>query len=210
MAFSTPCLPRIDARQLLVWLAAALLMLPVWAGGIQITSSHGTEHEGRLTIDANFDVVLDSTHENALLAGVPLTFSVDFTLTHPRWYWAWRRMADWFDASAHLERKLSYHALTHSYRVGVGNLYQSYDTLNAALRSLGVVRDWQVAERGSVTRRLDSRFAGELVVRLDTSKLPKPLQLSLLGDSEWRMQSPGVEVEFEALQSGTTPDAGPK
>lgn len=205
MAFFTRCSPRTKPRYWIAWLTAALLLVPAWSGAIQIESAHGAEHEGHLVLDANFQVTLDATHENALLAGVPLTFSVDFTLTHPRWYWAWRRMADWFDPSAHLERKLSYHALTHTYRVGVGSLYQSYDTLHAALRALGVVREWQVAERGSVTRKLDSRFAGDLSVRLDTSKLPKPLQLSLLGDADWRLQSPATAVEFEEARSLNEP-----
>lgn len=203
MAFFTRCLPRVDRRRLRAGLAAVLLCLPVWAGGIQIESAHGSEREGKLSLDANFAVSLDSTHENALLDGVPLTFSIDFTLTKPRWYWAWRRMADWFEPSAHLERRLSYHALTHTYRVGVGTLYQSYDTLAGALRALGVVREWQVAERGSVTRKLDSHFAGDLVIHLDTSKLPRPLQLSLLGDADWRMQSPVSGVEFEEIKLDT-------
>lgn len=196
MAFFTRCLPRIDHRRLRAGLAAALLLPPLWAGSIQIESAHGSEHEGHLSIDANFEVSLDPVHENALLDGVPLTFSIDFTLTRPRWYWAWRRVADWFEPSAHIERRLSYHALTHTYRIGVG-AFQSYDTLGAALHALGAVRDWQVAERGSVTRKLDSRFGGDFAVRLDTSKLPKPLQLSLLGESEWRLQSPTLGVDFE-------------
>ncbi|WP_374353984.1 DUF4390 domain-containing protein [Chitinimonas sp.] len=178
-------------------LLLCLWLVPAWAGSVQIESAHGVEHDGRLSLDANFLVNLDQTHETALLNGVPLTFSIDFTLTKPRWFWAWRRVADWFDPSAHLERRLSYHALTRTYRVGVGSLYQSYDTLQSALRALGVIREWQVAERGSVTRKLDSRFAGELQVKLDNSKLPKPLQISLIGDSEWRIQSGSLSVEFD-------------
>lgn len=175
---------------------ALLCSLPLWAAGIQLQSSDGIEHDGRLSVDARFVVTLDAVHENALLAGVPLTFAVEFTLTKPRWYWAWKRVADWLEPTARIEYKISYHALTRSYRVGVGTLYQSFDTLDGALRSLGVVRDWQIAERGSVTRRLDSRFAGDLTMRLDISKLPKPLQLSLLGESEWKLESDSVGIEF--------------
>ncbi|QDQ27179.1 DUF4390 domain-containing protein [Chitinimonas arctica] len=197
MAFFTRCLPRIEPRCLLVWLCAAICCLPLWAGGgIQLESAAGVEHEGKFSLDARFLVTLDAIQENALLAGVPLTFSVEFTLTRPRWYWAWRRVADWFDPTARIEYKLSYHALTRSYRVSVGTLYQSFDTLDGALHSLGVIRDWSVAERGAVSRRLDSRFAGELQMRLDTSKLPKPLQLSLLGEADWKLESDPLLVEF--------------
>ncbi|GLR11990.1 hypothetical protein GCM10007907_07800 [Chitinimonas prasina] len=200
MAFSTPCLPRTNIQRLLLQLCALLCCLPLWAGGIALESYHGVEQDGRLSIDARFLVSLDAMHENALLSGVPLTFAVEFTLTKPRWYWAWRRVADWFDPTARIEYRLSYHGLTRSYRVGVGTLYRSYDTLDGALRSLGVVRDWMVAERGSVTKKLDSRFAGHLTMRLDTDKLPKPLQLGLLGDAEWKLNSEQTTVEFEEAQ----------
>ncbi|WP_269531392.1 DUF4390 domain-containing protein [Chitinimonas sp. BJYL2] len=172
------------------------LCLPALAGGIQLEEVAGIENEGRLSIDARFIVELDTVHESALVAGVPLTFVVEFTLTRPRWYWAWRRMADWFDPTARTEYRLSYHPLTRNYRVSVGSLYRSYETLGEAIRSLGVVRDWQVAERGSVTRKLDSRFAGEISMRLDTSQLPRPLQLSMLGEPDWKLQSTLTPVEF--------------
>ncbi|MBV8658092.1 MAG: DUF4390 domain-containing protein [Burkholderiales bacterium] len=197
MAFFTRCFARIDLRRFSLMLAAALLCLPCWAASIQLESAQGVEHEGKLSVDARYHVQLDSVHENALLDGVPLTFAVEFRLTKPRWYWAWRSMADWFSPTGRIEYKLSYHALTRSYRVGVGTLYRSFDTLSAALNSLGVVREWEVAERGSVTRKLDSRFAGEISMRLDTAKLPKPLQLGLLGDSDWKIESGMTQVEFE-------------
>lgn len=198
MAFFTRCLPRLEIARWLMRLCACLMLAQACASGIVLESSEGIEQDGRLSIDARFRVSLDSNHENALLSGVPLTFAVEFTLTQPRWYWAWRRVADWFDPSARLDFKLSYHGLTRTYRVGVGTLYQSYDTLSEALRALGVVRDWRVAERGTVTRRLDSRFAGQLSMRLDTASLPKPLQLSLLGDAEWKLGSVPSTVEFSA------------
>ncbi|GAB3259623.1 DUF4390 domain-containing protein [Chitinimonas naiadis] len=172
------------------------MMLPAIAGGIRLDAAEGLEQEGRLGIDARFVVTLDPVHETALLAGVPLTFVVEFTLTKPRWYWAWRKVADWFNPTARTEYKLSYHALTRSYRVSAGTLYRSYDTLGEAVRNLGVVRDWAVAERGSITKKLDSRFAGDLLMRLDTSQLPRPLQLSLIGDSEWKLESESTQVEF--------------
>ncbi len=192
MVFITRCLPRLCLSLVLM----VGLCLPALAGGIQLEEVAGIENEGRLSIDARFIVELDTVHESALVAGVPLTFVVEFTLTRPRWYWAWRRMADWFDPTARTEYRLSYHPLTRNYRVSVGSLYRSYETLGEAIRSLGVVRDWQVAERGSVTRKLDSRFAGEISMRLDTSQLPRPLQLSMLGEPDWKLQSTLTPVEF--------------
>lgn len=171
-------------------------MSPLWAGDIKLSYAEGQERDGRYALDARFVVNLDNVHETALLSGVPLTFAVEFTLTQPRWYWAWRRVVDWFDPTGRIEYRLSYHALTRQYRVSIGSLYQSFDTLSDALRALGVVRDWQVFERGALTKRLDSRIGGELSMRLDTAKLPKPLQLSILGESDWRLESETTRVDF--------------
>ncbi|MBV8467033.1 MAG: DUF4390 domain-containing protein, partial [Burkholderiales bacterium] len=185
------------SRHLRAWLLALFLFVPAWAGGIQLDSAQGMEHEGHLALDARFRVSLNPVHENALLDGVPLTFVMEFTLTRPRWYWAMRRMSDWFSPSARTYYKLYYHPLTRSYRVEVGTLYRSFDTLGGALSSLGVARDWEVGQRGAVTRRLDSRFGGEIRMRLDKTQLPKPLQLSLLGDADWNLDSGNTLVEFE-------------
>lgn len=194
MAFFTPCSRRIS--QALALLLVLLLAWPALAAEIRLSNAEGIERDGRYLLDARYVVVIDAVHENALLSGVPLTFAVEFTLTQPRWYWAYRRLADWFDPSARIEYRLSYHALTRQYRVSVGSLYQGFDTLSDALRSLGVVRDWQVFERGPLTKRLDSRIVGELSMRLDTAKLPKPMQLSFLGDAEWQLESDTTRVEF--------------
>jgi hypothetical protein len=180
---------------------ALFLLVPAWAGSIQLDNAEGIEHEGKLDLDARFRVTLDPVHENALLDGVPLTFVVEFTLTHPRWYWAARRVSDWFSPSAKMECKLYYHSLTRTYRTEVGTLsgtlHQSYDTLSAALRSLCVASDWEVGQRGAVTRRLGSKFGGVIRMRLDKGQLPKPMQLSLLGDSDWNLDSGTIFVEFE-------------
>jgi hypothetical protein len=178
------------------WILALLLSTTLLAGDIRLDSAEGTERDGRFALDARFVVALDAVHENALLAGVPLTFAVEFTLTQPRWYWAWRRMADWFDPTARIEYRLSYHALTRQYRVTTGGLYQSFTGLADAIRAIGVVRDWTIFERGPLTRRLDSRVAGELTMQLDISKLPKPMQLTMLGESDWKLQSSSRLLEF--------------
>jgi hypothetical protein len=197
MAFFTRYLPRIDKARLFARLLVVFLLAPAWCGGIRLDSAQGIEHDGKFQIDARFRVTLDQVHENALLDGIPLTFAMEFTLTRPRWFWAYKRVADWFNPTARIEYKLYYHPLTRTYRVQVGSLFYSFDTLASALNALGVAREWTVSERGAVTRRLGSRFGGDIRMRLDTTQLPKPLQLGLLGDSDWKLESPSTPVDFE-------------
>lgn len=195
MVFTTHCW-----RNSLLSLALLLACLPVWAGGIKIQSAQSYGQDGHYFIDAKFEITLDEVHESALLAGVPLVFTSEFNLTRPRWYWAYRQLSDWFDSTSRQEIKLSYHSLTRSYRVSVGSLFQSFSTLSEALRVVGIVRDWKVFERGGLTRKgpfSDMRLGGELMMRLDTSKLPKPFQLSILGQDEWVVESPKRELLLE-------------
>lgn len=173
-----------------------LLASALNAAEIKLGQSSGNYRDGRFTIDASYQVTLDSVQENALLSGVPLIFSINFTLTQPRWYWAMRRIGDWFEPTAHMEKRLSYHALTNTYRVGVGSLYQSYDKLSDALSAVGVVRDWQVFERGFLTRKLDTRIGGDLVMKLDLARLPKPMQVSISDDADWKLESDRSRLEF--------------
>lgn len=191
-----PCLPRIELRWLFQLALSLLLAVPCLAGEIRLTQSQASEEQGAYTLDARFVVDLDPVHEQALLSGVPLTFAIEFTLTHPRWYWAWRRLADWFNPTERIEHRLSYHALTRQYRVGIGSLYLGFDTLHEALGAIGVVREWMVFERGPLTRRFNSALGGDLIMRLDTTRLPKPMQFSLFGESDWRLESSVTAIVF--------------
>jgi hypothetical protein len=196
MAFSTRFWSRIESAIRLGLLCLALI-LPAHAAGIVLESAVGYSREGRLSVDARFRILLDAEHENALLAGVPLTFTTEFTLTRPRWYWAMRRVADWFEPTARFESRLSYHALTRQYRVTIGSVYRSFETLAEALAVIGTLRDWTVFERGGLSRHIDTKeLGGELRMQLDTSRLPKPLQLSLMGEGDWRLESALRGVDF--------------
>ena len=43
--------------------------------------------EGDVLLSAEFDLALTSTLEEALQKGIPLYFTIEFDLTHARWYW---------------------------------------------------------------------------------------------------------------------------
>ena len=102
---------------------------------------------------------------------------IDFELTYPRWWTLrlWNRTI----AKFHQQHRLSYNALTRQYRLSFGNLHQNFDTLEEALGVLGRVRERVVFTRQDVDP--DSVYIAALRLRLDTSQLPKPLQINALG-----------------------------
>jgi hypothetical protein len=186
--FSTRCCRRYDARGALTALVALWLALAVTftgaasAQGIEVRKPTVTIDDGALVLDAQFDIQLTPTLEDALNKGVPLYFSLDFELIRPRWYWFNDRVV-----SLQQQYRLSYNALTRQYRLGVGNLYQNYATLPEALEVMSRLRRRQEVEPGAVSR--GATYTAAIRLRLDTSQLPKPFQISALGSREWTISS---------------------
>ena len=114
--------------------------------------------------------------------GVPLYFLVEFELTRPRWWW--------FDEKAAAKRiqlRLSYHALSRHYRLSTGLLQQQFATLDEALHVLRRLRSWLVIDRPAVLA--DANYDAALRMRLDTTLLPKPFQLSAITSRELTLDS---------------------
>ena len=132
----------------------------------------------------NADFVLDLTPrlEDALAQGVPLYFVVEFECRRPRWYWLDEKIG-----TATQTVRLSFHALTRTYRLSTGALHQSFTTLDEALRGLGTVREWLVIPPGAL--RPDTAYSAYVRMRLDTAQLPKPFQVSALANREWSLAS---------------------
>ena len=171
---------RALAALLALWLALTVALAA--AQGIEVRKPTLTIEDNAFLIDAQFDIQLTPTLEDALNKGVPLYFSLDFELIRPRWYWFNDRVV-----SLHQQYRLSYNALTRQYRLGMGNLYQNYATLPEALEVMSRLRRRQEVDPGAVRR--DSSYVAALRFRLDTSQLPKPFQVSALGSSQWQISS---------------------
>jgi len=135
-----------------------------------------------MVLDADFAFELTPRLAEVVANGVPLYFRVDFELTRSRWYWF-----DETAASRRLHLRLSYHPLSRQYRLSTGALQQSFPSLEEALDVLKRVRNWLVVERGV---RLDSDYDAAVRMRLDTTLLPKPFQLSALTGRDLQLESP--------------------
>ena len=138
--------------------------------------------EEGLALDADFRFDLTPRLADVVANGVPLYFSVDFEMTRRRWYWF-----DEKPVSRRLQLRLSYHALSRHYRLSTGLLQQNFPSLEEALNVLKRVRNWLVAER--TVAFSDADYEAALRMRLDTSLLPKPFQLSALTSRDLHLES---------------------
>jgi hypothetical protein len=164
-----------------LWLALAPA-LAARAEGIEVLKAALIPAEEGLVLEAEFSIMLTPTLEDALSKGVPLYFSVEFELIRPRWYWFNEKVA-----SERQQYRLSYNALARQYRVALGKLYQNFGSLAEALAFLNRVRLRDVAAPGELTR--GTTYIAALRMRLDTSQLPRPFQISAVGSRDWSLSS---------------------
>jgi hypothetical protein len=152
------------------------------ADGIEVKHAALVAAEDGHFLEAEFEITLTHILEDALNKGVPLYFSLEFVMTRPRWYWFNEKIAN-----ARQTYRLSYNALTRQYRVGVSNLYQNFATLPEALAFLSRVRMRDIAEPGAFVK--GTSYVAEVRLRLDTSQLPRPFQVSAVGSRDWSVSS---------------------
>jgi hypothetical protein len=170
------------------WLAALALLVgvaaavPVCAEGIEVQRAALVAVDDGYVLEADFEIALTSTLEDALNKGVPLYFAVEFELIRPRWYWLNEKLGN-----SRQQYRLSYNALARQYRVGVGKLYQNFASLTEALEFLSRVRLRDVTEPGALTK--GSTYVAALRMRLDTSQLPRPFQITAVGSRDWSLSS---------------------
>jgi hypothetical protein len=164
-----------------LWLAAGLPFC-ARADGIDVSKAALSVGEDSYVLEANFEIALTPTLEDVLNKGVSLYFLLEFELIRPRWYWFNDKIV-----TTQQQYRLSYNALTRQYRIGVGNLYQNFGALADALEVMSRVRRREEIEPGMLKK--DNTYTAAVRLRLDTSQLPKPFQLSALGSRDWKIGS---------------------
>lgn len=155
---------------------------PARADGIEIRKAALVAAEDGYFLEAEFDISLTHTLEEALNKGVPLYFTLEFELIRPRWYWLNEKLVN-----TRQQYRLGYNALTRQYRVGVGALYQNFASLPEALAFLNRVRLRDLVEPSALAK--GNSYTAALRLRLDTSQLPRPFQISAVGSREWSVGS---------------------
>jgi hypothetical protein len=177
---------RSACRPALLWLACVALALVLGA-----LPARAVEHAELTTLDIvrdeegvslNYAVDLDLSRsvEDALVKAVPLFFVAEAQIYRDRWYWRDRRVAD-----AVRVWRIVYQPLTSSYRVTFSGLSQSYATGAEALAAISRGTRWKIAEPGQIEE--GSRHYIEFSYKLDTSLLPRPMQIGVAGQPDWQI-----------------------
>jgi len=139
-----------------------------------------TRAEEGLLLAYRAQVELPPAVADALLKGVPLYFVAYAEVYRPRWYWRDERIArstrNW---------RLTWQPLTRRYRVNFGSLSQSYDTLAEALEAVQRTSRWRLADAPALGEEGGAYV--EFSFALDTSQLPRPLQIGFGGRPEWEL-----------------------
>ncbi|WP_088179024.1 DUF4390 domain-containing protein [Azonexus hydrophilus] len=184
MAFSTACSKSVLERLRSCLLLLVFLPALAWTAEIEVREPQITLSEDGYALAADFRFDLNSRLEEAVNRGVVLYFVADFELTRERWYWLDEKLV-----SRSLTYRLSYHALTRQYRLSTGGLHQSFETLNEALRVLRRLRNWQVIDKDEKIVVPGGTYQAAVRLRLDFNQLPRPFQISALGNKDWSLAS---------------------
>ena len=150
--------------------------------GATISSARLEATEEGYQVDADIELALSATLQEAVRKGVPLYFVVEFELRRGRWYWL-----DQTVTAESRERRVSYAPLTDQYRISFSGSSQNMTSFEDVRRALSRVRSWTVADKGKL--RPGERYDAALRFRLDTSQLPKPFQLNAIASNEWNLSS---------------------
>ncbi|MDD2925653.1 DUF4390 domain-containing protein [Rhodoferax sp.] len=208
MAFITRCSKKLALSNWRCWLLVVAMVLaqglvrPAWATEAPDVSRTPVlkleRTDDALWLTAQFRFELPVVVEDALLKGIPIYFVAQAELLRERWYWTNRKVA-----SVQRRMRLAYHPLTQRWRLNIGSgdmteatqgltLNLNFDTLTDAMAAVRRFSRWKIAEAADLEpgaqHIVEFRFA------LDTSQLPRPLQIGTLGQSDWQIALTASQV----------------
>jgi hypothetical protein len=175
-------------RSLVLLLALAALALPRagWAEAPELTSFEVSRSDEGVLLSYVVHFDLPRGADEALTKAVPLYFVAEAEVFHDRWYWRDKRVAQ-----ATRVWRIVFQPLTSTYRVTFGGLSQSYTTRAEALAAISRNARWKIAEPGQVED--GGRQYVEFSFRLDTTLLPRPMQIGISGQPDWTLQVDKVQ-----------------
>jgi len=131
-----------------------------------------------LSFSARFE--LSRPVEDALLKGVPLFFVAQAEVFRDRWYWRDKQVNN-----VSRTWRLAYQPLTRKYRVTFGGLSQHYDSLSDSLAAVSRTVNWKLADASMLD---DGRHYVEFSYQLDTTQMPRPMQIGITGQADWALR----------------------
>lgn len=167
-----------------------------WADNIVATRAQALlSDNGQLAVSARFQTQLPSQLQDALRQGLPLTFELSYQLNSPTWVSYKLKLNQVLNAPKPVQYKLTYHPITKSYRVSIGTLVTDYQSLEAALRSVGAIVNWRVLPSGSLDGYVVGDISADIRLQLSTSQLPKPFQINAITAKNWDLDSGWVRLK---------------
>jgi hypothetical protein len=180
--------PADPVRRRFVALAVALALgAGPWspdaaADVIPVKSAELRVEDGEALLNAEFDLELNPTLEEALKRGIPLYFVLEIELTRPRWYWLDEKVL-----AASTTWRVSYAPIAQHYRVSTGLIAQTLNSIDEVERLIGRVTSRPIARASDLARGV--RYDAAVRLRLDVAQLPKPFQVDALASRDWQLAS---------------------
>jgi hypothetical protein len=170
---------------------AGTLSAPARADTIAVRSAEVRAEDDDYILNADFELTLNATLEEALQRGVPLYFLLELEIARPRWWWFDEKVL-----KSSVQYRVAWNALTRQYRVSSGLFGQTLYSLEEVERFLSRVTSRPVARRDQLQK--GARYEAALRLRLDVNQLPKPFQVDALASREWSLQSDWHRWSFDA------------
>ena len=163
-----------------------------YATEVEVTTAKLESYEDGYRMVAAFQFELSHALEEAITKGIPVYFTTDVELTRPRWYW--------FDEKTIRSSQtvqIGYSIWTRQYTAKInGGVQQNFPTLEDALALVLRPRRWQVSEKAGLSAGATYNVAIRL--KLDINQLPKPFNITVLNNSDWRLSSDWKRFTFKA------------
>ncbi len=177
-------------------LVCGLYSLPAYAidsATAEVSALRVERADDGLYLSATVGFELPAAVEEALLKGIPITFVNEADVYRDRWYWYDKRVA-----TATRSVRVSFQPLTRRWRINVASgtvsspatgiaLTQHFDNLNDVMGVLRRVARWKIADVADIDA--DSRHNIDYRFKLDSLQLPRPLQIGVMGQSEWNINA---------------------
>lgn len=164
---------------------------PAQSKGASVSQLRLEQADDGVYLNAQVQFELPNLVEEVLEKGIAIYFVAEAELYRERWYWTDLRVAQ---AARHM--RLAYQPLTRRWRLNVSpvpitnsgfgvSLNQNFDSLAEALdgvRRVARLRLGDISEIGDeAVHPVTFRF------RLDTSQLPRPFQIGVVGQADWNI-----------------------
>lgn len=163
----------------------------VWAQSAELAQLRLERTGDEIYLSAALRLALPAPVLDVLEKGIALHFVAEAEIIRQRWYWLDQRVAQ---AARHM--RLAYQPLTRRWRLNISpvpitsaisgvTLNQNFDTLEEALEAVGRIGRLRLGE----VRDIGEERVQPVVFRfrLDTSQLPRPFQIGLMGQSDWNL-----------------------